>query len=303
MTDRASAPPCGILLVRKPEGISSARVVATAKRTLGGYKVGHLGTLDPFAGGLLPLAVGEGTKLAPYLNEADKRYVGVVRLGATTDTLDRTGTIVEEKAFTPPTEESLSAIATELAAIDMQMPPAFSAIKQGGVPVYRMARQGIAVALQPRPVRIFSLDLAFRAPAWIDVQVHCSKGTYVRALARDLGQRLGTVALLETLTRTAFGPFPVERALDLACLEEAGGAALSGAAWVDAAEALAHLRALPADAAAVQALRAGRQAILASLAGPPRAEEGHARVVDSDGRLVAILAAEGARWTIDRVFG
>lgn len=301
MTEPGRRAPCGILLVAKPEGMSSARVVAAAKRALGGWKVGHLGTLDPFADGLLPLAVGEGTKLAQYVNDADKHYRGTVRLGTLTDTLDRTGTVLDERPVAPPSPQALAAAAATLSAIESQIPPAFSAIKKDGVPMYRRARQGVAVELEPRSVRIYSLSLDFRPPVWVDLAVHCSKGTYVRALARDLGEQLGTVALLESLTRTAFGPFGLERALGLAELEAAGPSALEAAAWVGADEALAHLRSLPAGPQAVQALRTGRQAALSAFAGP-RAEERHARVVDAEGRLVAVLTAAGSGWSIDRVF-
>jgi tRNA pseudouridine55 synthase len=301
MSDNGVASLCGVLLLRKPAGISSARAVAVAKRALGGCKVGHLGTLDPFAAGLLPLAVGEGTKLAPYLNHADKRYRGVVRLGVASDTLDSTGQIVEEKPVPVPSAEDLARVITEISAAETQMPPAFSAIKKDGVPMYRRARAGEPVELEPRPIHIYSLALEFRAPEWLDLTVHCSKGTYVRAMARDIGQLLGTVGLLESLERTAFGPFHLERGIELEVLENVGARALETPAWVGGVEALDHLRELRADPGAVRALRAGQQGSLGAL-GPPRGDDRLARVVDLEGRLVAVLAAAGDRWTIDRVF-
>ena len=134
----------GILLVDKPEGMSSAGVIRALKPRLGGTKVGHLGTLDPFASGLLPLCIGEGTKLAPYLNEEDKRYEGTLKLGVTTDTLDPTGQVIAEATVPEFRESDLARIAAELSGDILQVPPAYSAIKREGIPMYRLARRGEA---------------------------------------------------------------------------------------------------------------------------------------------------------------
>lgn len=294
---------CGILLLTKPEGISSARAVAVAKRAFGGVKVGHLGTLDPFASGLLPLAVGEGTKLAPYLADADKRYRGVVRLGVTSDTLDRTGQILEERAVPGFDETALRSVESQFLGASLQVPPLFSAIKKSGVPMYRRARRGEAPEeLDPRPVTIHTLELARLDETRVLLDVHCSKGTYVRSLARDIGARLGTVALLESLVRTAFGPFSLEQGLDLAVLETGSRPPLEGGAWIPGVDAIGHLRCFVADEQSARGLRAGQQRALAAFA-PPAEAETHARVVDPGGRLVAVLARTPAgSWAIDRVF-
>lgn len=302
MTIVESVKVCGILLVDKPEGMTSAHVVAVVRRSLGRIKVGHLGTLDPFASGLLPLCVGEGTKLAPYINEADKRYRGVIRLGLTTDTLDRTGKPVAESEVRDFSDDDLDGVIRGLLGEIRQVPPMFSAIKKGGVPMYRLAREGITEELEPRRVTVHDLRLARMDPVRLSIEVHCSKGTYVRSLARDIGAALGTVAMLESLVRTAFGDFSLERAASLDTVKREGLAALTPPCWLAGAEALAHLPTIVADGAAVRSLRAGQQRILGVFA-PPTAPSAKARVLDDAGALVAVLRAEDRRWRIDRVFG
>ena len=146
--------PSGLLLVDKPAGISSAAVVARVRRVLGGVKAGHTGTLDPFATGLLPLCLGEGTKLAAYLTDADKTYEGVIRLGVTTDTLDRTGTVTETTDVPVVGPEKLEEVAARFRGPIEQVPPSYSAIKRGGRPMYELARRGEAPELEPRSVRV-----------------------------------------------------------------------------------------------------------------------------------------------------
>jgi len=302
MTIDESVKICGILLVDKPEGMTSAQVVAVVRRSLGRMKVGHLGTLDPFASGLLPLCVGEGTKLAPYINEADKRYRGVIRLGLATDTLDSTGQPVAETAVGDFTDAALEGVARGLLGEIRQVPPMFSAIKKGGVPMYRLAREGITQELEPRRVTVHQLRLTRIDPLRISIEVHCSKGTYVRSLARDIGAALGTAGILESLVRTAFGDFLLERAASLDTVKREGVAALRPYHWVAGAEALAHLPTIFADSPAVRSLRAGQQRALGIFA-PPTAPSAKARVLDDNGRLVAVLRSEEGRWRIDRVFG
>jgi tRNA pseudouridine55 synthase len=304
MTTAERASVCGILLLDKPEAMTSAQVVAEVKRSLGGEKVGHLGTLDPFASGLLPLCVGEGTKLAPYVNEADKRYRGVIRLGLATDTLDRTGQTVAEAPVPELTDDALGRTVRGLLGEIDQVPPMFSAIKKDGVRMYRLARAGIVQELEARRVTIHDLRLARIDGERLAIEVHCSKGTYVRSLARDIGAALGTLGVLERLVRTAFGDFGVDQAVSLEAVKAEGRAVLRPPAWVPGAEALGHLTTLAADHAAVRALRAGQQRILATFPPPPVAASGDAtaRVLDGERHLVAVLRSAGGRWRIDRVF-
>jgi len=294
--------PSGIMLVDKPEGLSSAQVVAIAKRSLGGVKVGHLGTLDPFASGLLPLCIGEGTKLAPYLNEADKCYKGVLRLGISTDTLDPTGRVIAEAPVPVLQGGDLEELARELVGEILQVPPAYSAIKRDGVPMYRLAREGRAPEIEPRRVTIHALALVLQAPDRIALDVHCSKGTYVRAIARDLGARLGCGAILERLVRTAFGRFGLAEAVALDTLRRDGATIAQTPAFLEVAEAVRHLPALRANAVVAKALRSGQQRALGEL-GPPEDASPAARVLDPTGRLVAILTADRGQWNIGRVFG
>jgi len=184
----------GLLLVDKPEGLTSAGVVARVKRMLGQRKVGHLGTLDPFATGLLPICIGEGTKIAPFLADDEKRYVGEIVLGITTDTLDRTGTVVEAQVVPPFSSATLAAALSGLRGDILQTPPMYSALKRDGVPLYRLARAGQTIERMPRPVRIARFDVARTAPDRLRFAVTCSRGTYVRVLAHDLGRALGTGA-------------------------------------------------------------------------------------------------------------
>jgi tRNA pseudouridine55 synthase len=290
----------GILLVDKPSGISSARAVAVAKRALGGPKVGHLGTLDPLASGLLPLCIGQGTKVAPYLNVADKAYRGVIRLGIVTDTLDVTGEIVSTADAPDPAALDLAALGAAFTGPLEQVPPAFSAIKRGGVRMYELARRGEAPVLEPRAVVIHRLVLHALGADRLAIELDCSKGTYVRSLARDLGERIGCGATLEELVRTRFGPFDLEAAVSLADLEH-GGVAQGRSAVLPLDVALAHLRAIDVDLATASRLRDGQQHALEELDRPAGAGE-KARVRAPETGLVAVVVESGGRWRLDRVF-
>ena len=208
----------GIILVDKPSGITSAEVVRRIKAKVKPARVGHLGTLDPFATGVLPIMVGEGTKLAPMLEGGDKVYEGVIKLGAETDTLDRDGKVVRE-APVPVTEPArLAEVARQFTGKIDQVPPVFSAIKRDGVRMYKLARKGNPEDLEPPPIRnveIKALSLEVIGPEEIRFVATCSPGTYARALARDIGVALGTVAHLHELRRTRSGHFAIEKAVSL----------------------------------------------------------------------------------------
>jgi tRNA pseudouridine55 synthase len=290
----------GILLVDKPEGLTSAAVVARVKRTLRQRKVGHLGTLDPFATGLLPVCIGEGTKIAQFLGDDEKRYVGEIVLGVTTDTLDRTGTVDERRPVPRLSTARIAAVVGELRGDILQTPPMYSALKREGVPLYRLARAGQTIEREPRPVRIACFDVAQVASDRLRFAVTCSRGTYVRVLADDLGRALGTGAHLATLRRTACGPFEVRDAValdDLARALEVGTLPLL-TPWT----ALAGLRAVEVDGAAIAAIRRGQQRALGALGRPSVAGE-IVRVASRGGELVAIAAAadDGRTWQLARV--
>lgn len=292
----------GILLVDKPEGLSSAGVIRALKGRLGRAKVGHLGTLDPFASGLLPLCVGEATKVARFLLAEHKVYEGTIRLGTLTDTLDRTGTAVEEMRVPPLDEAGLASVARRLTGRQQQVPPMYSALKRGGVPLYKLARRGIDVSRAPREIEIRRLELHLAGPDRIEFEVTCSKGTYVRVLAADVGRALGTLAHLERLRRTQVGSLRVEQALTPMAL-----AALAPDAplpLLAVREALAQYVAFRAAPEGLARLRRGQQDALAGLP-PPRQAGETALVLDAGGEVAAVIeaATAGAGWRLVRLLG
>ena len=221
----------GILLLDKPQGISSNRALQQAKRLFGAAKAGHTGSLDPLATGLLPLCFGEATKIAGYLLGARKAYATECRLGITTDTCDSDGTVLVERAV-PAFDDGI--IRRELATLTgriTQIPPVYSALKQGGVPLYKRARRGEAVEAPPREVEVFHFDLLERKGDTLRLHVECGSGTYVRSLVRDLGEALGCGAHLTALRRLWVEPFREPRMFtleELGHLREQGDAALHG---------------------------------------------------------------------------
>jgi tRNA pseudouridine55 synthase len=290
----------GILLVDKPEGTTSAGVIRALKPRLGRTKVGHLGTLDPFASGLLPLCLGEATKVARYLLIEKKAYTGTIRLGKATDTLDRAGSCVESASVPVLDQGGVDVVAARFTGRRRQVPPMYSALKRGGVPLYKLARQGIEVERAPRDIEITQLSLVLREPTAIDFAVECSKGTYVRVLAAEIGQALGTVAHLERLRRTRVGAFRVEDAVPLATLEE-----LPPHAPLPLVAVRAGLAAYPAFEAPTESLvrlRRGQQDALGRLP-VPRASGETALVVDGAGNVAAIIESAGERpaWRLVRL--
>ena len=291
----------GVLLVDKPEGTSSAGVIRALKPRTGRAKVGHLGTLDPFASGLLPLVVGEATKVARWLLLEEKSYTGTIRLGTATDTLDRTGTPVGTAPVPALDAERLGAIAATFVGRHTQVPPMYSALKRDGVPLYKLARRGVEVERAAREIEIVTLALTPQPPDRVAFAVQCSKGTYVRVLAQDIGGALGTVAHLDGLRRTRVGRFRVEDASPLdALLALPRDAALP---LVTLRSALADHATLAVPSAELLArLRHGQQQSLAILRAPARPGE-TAVLVDERGDVAAILEAAGARpaWRLVRL--
>ena len=201
----------GVLLVDKPTGFTSHDVVARLRRKLAMKRIGHAGTLDPMATGLLIMLVGKATRISQYLTNLDKEYAGTIELGKITNSQDADGEVMEEQVR--------AAMQTFLGD-QYQTPPMFSAIKVDGVPLYKMARKGEEVEREPRFIRVSSYELTRFAPPQLDFRMRCSKGTYVRTLAHDLGQKLGCGAHLCALRRTATDKFRIEAALPLEELEK-----------------------------------------------------------------------------------
>ncbi|MES2507721.1 MAG: tRNA pseudouridine(55) synthase TruB [Verrucomicrobiota bacterium] len=197
----------GVLLVDKDPDMTSHDVVAVARRCLNTKKIGHCGTLDPMATGMLILVIGTGTKLQDLLMSEDKEYIGSLRLGTTTSTQDREGEVLEEKPVPAFTEEQIREAFDGFRGDFYQTPPMVSAIKIDGVPLYKLARQGIEVERKPRFVRVYDYQLNNVAVPDVDFRVVCSKGFYVRTYAHDIGQKLGCGAHLTALRRSRSGHF------------------------------------------------------------------------------------------------
>jgi tRNA pseudouridine55 synthase len=290
----------GIILIDKPAGPTSAEVVRGVKRSLGKRcRVGHLGTLDPFATGVLPILIGEGTKLAPFLQHDRKEYRGIIALGVATDTLDRTGITVSTAQVPPFDARRLSAVAQQFIGVVKQTPPIFSAIKRGGVPLYRLARRCREVEPpSPREVEITRLELEPRGADSIQFDITCSPGTYVRSLARDIGAALGTVAHLHELRRLRSGSFSIDDAVALdvfiAALETDANPGL-----IDLRAALPGLAEIEIDASTESRLRNGDSRALDGLV---PASAGRFKVVAS-GKLVAVAESTSrVTATIARIF-
>jgi tRNA pseudouridine55 synthase len=289
----------GIVLVDKPAGISSAEVVRRVKARVKPARVGHLGTLDPFATGLLPIMIGEATKLAPFIDGGDKEYEGVIRLGVETDTLDRDGAEVCRADVPKISPEKLAQVATQFTGPIEQVPPVYSAIKRAGVPLYRLARRGEEVAPpETRRVEVKHLDLALESSYAIRFTATCSPGTYARALARDIGVALGTVAHLEQLRRTRNGAFSLADAIPLAdalTSLDAGDLRLIGLR-----DALPGMPELTIDAAAEKRLRNGDSRALDSQVptGGPLF-----KVLSAAGDLIAVARATSrVTAVVERIF-
>jgi len=211
--------PSGVLLIDKAPDMTSHDVVAIARRALGTKKIGHCGTLDPMATGLLMLVVGRATKIQDLLMSEDKEYVGTLTLGAVTSTQDRQGEVLEEHPVPEFSETEIHAAFDAFTGGFEQMPPMVSAIKKDGVPLYKLARKGQVVERQPRPVRVNRWQVTRIALPEIDFIVDCSKGFYVRTYAHDIGAKLGCGGHLSELRRTRSGKFTLDRAVPVADLK------------------------------------------------------------------------------------
>jgi len=278
----------GVLVVDKPAGPTSHDIVDRVRRALGTKRVGHTGTLDPFATGVLALCVGRATRLARFLTAGEKAYRASVRLGFATTTDDLTGDPLAPALAVDVSEAQLvEALAAFIGTFD-QVPPAFSARQVGGRRLYELARRGEAVARAATPVTIHALELLARGSDGLELDVRCSSGTYVRALARDLGERLGTGAHLSALRRTRSGAFDLSQAV-------------SGDDLSQASQRLVPLSGLLLDMPAVRVGDAGRRLIShgreldaeAVLSGFPQVPVERVRLLDEQGELLALAVTRG----------
>lgn len=292
MPNRPAAGAEGLLNLDKPLGLTSHDVVARVRRLTGVARVGHAGTLDPQATGVLLLGLGKGTKLTPFLHECRKTYRARLKLGVRTDTHDSAGKTIDIRAVNGVSAAQARAVLASFAGTIEQIPPMHSAVKWQGQRLYTLARQGIEVNRQPRPVQIFRIMLLALTPDTLSLEVECSAGTYIRVLADDIGQRLGCGAHVADLVRTAIGPFTLAAALTLPAFE----AAVRQGGWRHHLLSLASVvRAFPAlvvTPPAAQALVYGRPPMLQEISRLVGTFEvgGTVAILGSDGSLLAMAA-------------
>lgn len=210
----------GVVIINKPKGYTSNDIVQITKKTLKQKKVGHAGTLDPMATGVLPILIGQGTKISKYLIEHKKTYIATIKLGQKTDTADAEGTVIEQKEIKKFSKEDIIDVLNGFKGLQQQKPPMYSAIKVNGKKLYEYARENEQVEIATREIQIYGIDLINYTEDTITYQVECSKGTYIRTLSEDIAQKLGTVGYMEKLTRTKVNEFELEKAVELEELEK-----------------------------------------------------------------------------------
>ena len=205
----------GIINLDKPKGMTSQEAVTFVKRTLRVKKAGHAGTLDPLATGVLLILLGEATKVARFLSDLDKEYISKIKLGERTDTLDSEGNIIEKRDVPDIPKGQIEAVLSRFLGEIRQVPPMYSALKHSGRPLYELARKGIEVERKERPVNIYNIRLLSLNLPYLEIAISCSKGTYIRTLADDIGMALGTGAHITELRRTSIGDFKIEDSLKI----------------------------------------------------------------------------------------
>lgn len=283
----------GLLIVNKPTGPTSHDVVARARRALGTSKVGHTGTLDPAASGVLPLVVGRATRLARFLASDEKGYRTTVRFGVTTDTYDAAGTVTSETGRAPAADDLARALEAFAGTFE-QRPPAYSAKKIDGVRAYALARQHAPVAPKPVMVTVHRIALLRFDPPVAELELVCSAGFYVRSLAHDLGERLGTGAMLEGLVRISAGRFRLEDTVAFDALEPSRREELA-ARLIPMEAAVAHLPAVQLTEAGVRRVRHGQDIRPEDMLSAPAAAAASAvGLFDAENRLIAV-AGPGSR--------
>ncbi len=274
---------CGVLNLDKPAGVTSRDVVDLVSRPLRRVKVGHAGTLDPLATGVLVVCVGPATRLIEHVQRMPKAYRAVVRLGATSDTLDADGRVEARPDPPIPTEPEVRAALSRQVGTIAQVPPQHSALKVAGRRAYDLARAGQAVDLAPRPVEVYRIELIAYAWPRLEITVDCGSGTYIRSIARDVGEALGCGGLIEVLARTRIGPFHLTEALDPTGLPiDAILARLR-----PAVDALGDLARLEISAGQVAAVLQGRTLPVAEVEGS-RGSLGEVALIGPGGALVAL---------------
>jgi tRNA pseudouridine55 synthase len=288
-------PPSGLVLLDKPEGVTSFQALGPLKKTLGLRQAGHLGTLDRFAGGLLPVLIGSSTRLAFLFEDADKAYRAVFFFGRSTDTLDPEGRLVAEGPV--PSRDSIERALERFRGPIQQVPPEFSAVHVDGQRAYRLARAGQKAELRSRPVTVHRIAVLRYDPPELELDIDCSKGTYVRALARDLGRQAGSCAYVSRLRRVRVGVFGLEEAVAPRDFR-ASTHLLSPARFLPRLPGIGLLRLDPSRREQVL----NGQPMGDDWCLPPARQDGQHAVLDSGGRLLAMVRRLGGRYEYRAVF-
>ncbi len=290
----------GVLNINKPSGVTSHDVVESVRKILRERRIGHTGTLDPLATGVLVLCAGKATRIARFLEAGEKEYKAIMRLGVTTDTLDAEGVVLETKSYSPPDRQKIVDVLQGFIGQIMQRPPAYSAVKVAGVPSYKLARDGKAELLKPRPVTIYSIELtAFEDPV-VSLTIRCSKGVYIRTLCAELGDALGMGAHLTGLVRTRSGRFSIDRAVTLDRLQALVTAGNGEQAVTLIDEALAQFPAIPiSEAETIRVLHGNQISCPPSFA---NMTSDHVRLHSPAGRLLGLARIVAGVLKPDLVF-
>ena len=283
----------GILLLDKPVGLSSNAALQRVRRLADRIKAGHCGSLDPLASGMLPICLGEATRLAGDLLQGRKAYRFHLRLGERSATGDAEGQIVERAPVPSLTDAGIAQVLARFIGPQTQVPPMYSALKRDGTPLYRLARAGFSVAREPRPIRIDVLTCLGMSGGDLELRTLCSKGTYVRVLAEDIARALGSCGRLSSLRREYVEPFQSDALVDFDVLEAA-----PVQAWplLSPDRAVAHLPSIRLDNAQTRALRCGQSIAL------PQAPEGRCRLYDPAGAFLGLGSGGGGWLRVQRLF-
>ena len=273
----------GILLLDKPQGLSSNGALQRVRALLHKVKAGHIGSLDPLATGMLPICLGEATKVAGEILAGRKRYRFTVRLGERTDTGDAQGAVIARAAVPPLSRPAVEAVLARFLGVTEQVPPMYSALKRGGRPLYQLARAGIEVERAPRRIELHELALCELGGESLELETLCSKGTYVRSLAEDIAQALHTLGHVTALRRLYVEPFQDQPMQRLEALQQGAAPALLAVDWP-----LRHLPALQLSGVQAQRLAHGQRIVLGAAATP------RARIYDADGRFLGLGETDAA---------
>jgi tRNA pseudouridine55 synthase len=290
----------GVVNIHKPQRMTSHDVVQKVRSILKEKRIGHTGTLDPLATGVLVLCVGRATRIAQYLEAGEKEYQAILRLGVKTDTLDAEGRVLETRSYAPPSRETVLDVLRRFTGTIMQQPPAYSAVKVAGVPSYKLAREGKAEPLKPRQVKIYNILLTAYNDPFVSFTVRCSKGVYIRTLCADIGDMLGMGAHLIGLVRTRSGRFIIEQSVTLDKLAVMADTSIRGQALISTSEALADYPAVQISETESARIMHGNQVTY-----PGSLASGTVDLVrlhDSAGRLLALARVAAGMLKPELVF-